>query len=95
MKPITPDNKFSLLAYVTGTVFPQEPPPAKSLADIYIEGGLHRAAVVLDKAEGYYLTFDLRHVRPVMSSPYFTAHRWWMSLSKARAIAHAKWFARD
>ena len=93
MTPLMTDSKFSLLYYVTGRVFPQEPTPPKSLGDIAAEGQEHRAAVTHCADPECFMTFDLAHVRP--EPPYVIAHKWWMSLSRARAIAHALWFARD
>lgn len=94
MTPLLLDGKFRLLAYVgLGHVHPQEPAPPKTLRDIAAEGREHRAAVTRCDDPDCFMTFDLAHVQP--RPPYAVAHKWWMSLSEARAIAHALWLARD
>lgn len=93
MTPLLLDAKFLLLAYTGhGRVHPQEP-AHMTLGDIAEDGLQYRGAVTHCADPECFITFDLAHVEA--HPPHSLAHRWWMSLSKARAIAHALWFARD
>lgn len=54
-----------------------------------------RAAVAYDHVIECHMVFDLKYISIMSAHPYFVANRWWMSLSRPRAIAQALWFARD